>query len=64
MIEKPLVSIILPTYNRALQLKKAIDSLFIQSYENWELLIIDNFSEDNSLDVINTFDQVKSVFYK
>ncbi len=59
MIEKPLVSIILPTYNRALQLKKAIDSVFMQSYENWELLIIDNFSEDNSLDVINTFDQSK-----
>ena len=46
------VSIILPTYNRASSyLKEAIDSVINQSYMNWELIVIDNNSTDNTIDL-------------
>ena len=49
-------SIILPTYNRAETfLKSAIESVLNQSYQNWELLIIDNNSRDNTDDLVNSF---------
>jgi len=44
----PFFSIILPTYNRASFLPRAIDSVLSQSYEDFELLIIDDASTDNT----------------
>lgn len=41
-----LVSIVLPTYNRVSLLEKALNSILEQSYQNWELIIIDNDSTD------------------
>lgn len=52
---KPLVSIILPTYNRAHLLERAINSVLKQEYENWELIIIDDGSTDNTKDVLLAF---------
>ena len=46
--KKPLVSIILPTYNRVNLLIKAINSVITQSYKNWELLVIDDASTDET----------------
>lgn len=51
---KPKFSIILPTYNRASFIKDAIDSLLLQSYENYELIIVDDGSTDNSEKLIKT----------
>tara|TARA_B100000959_G_C14871821_1_gene578685 strand:- start:202 stop:1116 length:915 start_codon:yes stop_codon:yes gene_type:complete len=49
-------SIILPTYNRAdTYLKEAIDSVISQTYKNWELLIIDNHSADNTDELISNY---------
>ncbi|MDD5363159.1 MAG: glycosyltransferase family 2 protein [Ignavibacteria bacterium] len=45
---KPLVSIVLPTYNRLNWLLKSIDSVIEQTYENWELLVIDDISDDGT----------------
>ena len=44
----PLVSIIMPTYNQAYFIVDAIASVLNQSYENWELLVIDNSSTDGT----------------
>ena len=44
----PLVSIILPTYNRADKLVTAINSVFQQSFVDWELIIVDNNSTDKT----------------
>jgi glycosyltransferase involved in cell wall biosynthesis len=48
----PKVSIILPTYNRAKYIVETIESVRNQTYQNWELLIIDDGSEDNTEELI------------
>ena len=45
---KPLVSVITPVYNGAKFLKNAVQSVLAQSYENWELIIVDDASTDES----------------
>jgi len=51
----PLISIIIPTYNMAVLLDEAIKSVLSQSYKNWELIIIDNYSSDNTQKVIKKY---------
>jgi len=51
----PLVSIILPTYKRAHVLPIAIRSVLAQSYKNFELIIIDDNSPDNTREVVESF---------
>ncbi|MFQ3204707.1 MAG: teichuronic acid biosynthesis glycosyltransferase TuaG [Pseudoalteromonas tetraodonis] len=56
MIEnKPLVSIIMPAYNSELYIGEAIKSVLSQTYDNWQLLITDDCSTDNTRDVVNAF---------
>jgi len=52
MTEKPLVSILLPTYNRAHLLPRAIASVLGQTYQNWELLIWNDGSTDDTKAVL------------
>jgi glycosyltransferase involved in cell wall biosynthesis len=54
-IKRPLVSVIMPTYNHAQFIGDAIKSVFDQTYENLELIIIDNYSEDNTEEIIASF---------
>ncbi len=49
------VSIVMPTCNRAKMIGVAINSILKQSYKAWELLIIDNGSEDNTKEVVESF---------
>jgi glycosyltransferase involved in cell wall biosynthesis len=51
----PYFSIIIPTYNRAHLISKAIDSVIAQTFENWELIIVDDGSTDNTKEVISKF---------
>ena len=53
--ENALVSIVLPTYKRAHVLPHAINSVLNQSYKNLELIIVDDNSPDNTLEVVNSF---------
>jgi glycosyltransferase involved in cell wall biosynthesis len=50
--DSPLVSVILCTYNRAHLVKRAIASVLTQSYRNWELIIIDDGSADDTGQVV------------
>lgn len=52
---QPEISIILPTYNRASYLEKCIDSIIGQTFQNWELMIIDDGSEDNTFEIVNLY---------
>lgn len=45
----------MPTYNRSELISRAIDSVINQSYENWELIIIDDGSTDNTYETVNKF---------
>ena len=53
---KPFFSVIMPTYNRADFFSAAIDSVLSQSFNDWELIIIDDGSTDNTKDVVSTYD--------
>ncbi|WP_026952176.1 glycosyltransferase family 2 protein [Algoriphagus mannitolivorans] len=53
-----LVSIIIPTFNRAHTLARAIESVRDQSYSNWECLVIDDFSTDNSIELVHDFSRL------
>lgn len=63
-----LISIVLPTYNRAKYLSKAINSVLNQTIKNWELLIIDDGSEDETLllvkEYINYHSNIRYFFHK
>jgi glycosyltransferase involved in cell wall biosynthesis len=52
---KPEVSVILTVFNRAHYLKRCINSLLAQSFNNWELIAIDDGSEDNSFEVLKEY---------
>ncbi|HMS33644.1 MAG TPA: glycosyltransferase [Ignavibacteria bacterium] len=52
----PTVSIIMPTYNRIRMLEKAIESVFAQSFSDWELIIIDDASTDETEDRMKELD--------
>lgn len=54
MIED-LVSIIMPSYNAAHFISESINSVLLQTYSNWELLIVDDCSKDNSVEVVRKF---------
>ena len=55
----PRFSIIVPLYNKADYVRKALESILTQSYTNYEVVIIDDESTDNSLSIVNDF--VKTV---
>lgn len=50
-----LVSIILPTHNRASQIGQAIDAVLDQSYTNWELIVVDGASTDDTPSVVESY---------
>lgn len=52
-----LVSIVMPSYNTAKYISDSIKSIQAQTYENWELIIVDDCSTDNSVDVIRSFNE-------
>ena len=54
-MEDKLVSIIMPTYNCAKFIGKTIESVIAQTYENWELIIVDDCSNDNTEEVVSKY---------
>ena len=59
-----LISIILPTFNHAKFLKKAIESVINQSYINWELIIIDNNSTDETSEIVSSYSDRRIIYSK
>ncbi|MEK7254207.1 MAG: glycosyltransferase family A protein [Bacteroidota bacterium] len=53
--DKPLISIILPTFNRAAHLQPCIESVVNQTFPSWELLVIDDGSTDHTFQVVDAF---------
>lgn len=51
----PRVSVVIPTYNRARDLRRALASVVAQSWGHWEILVVDNHSEDDTARVVEEF---------
>jgi len=54
-MNKPLVSIITPTYNHEAYIGACIESVLAQSYVNWEQIIVDDCSTDNTMDIVSSY---------
>ncbi|WP_242087534.1 glycosyltransferase family 2 protein [Aestuariivivens sediminis] len=52
MVNKPLISIIIPTFNRDHLIGETLNSILNQSYFNWECIIVDDGSTDNTISVL------------
>jgi len=60
-IANPTVSVIVPNYNHAKFLRQRIDSILDQTYQDFELIILDDFSTDDSKKIINDYSSCKKV---
>ena len=60
----PLISVVTPTYNRARTLPRAIDSVLSQTFVNWELIIVDNHSSDNTQEIVSSYSSEKIKFFQ
>lgn len=55
MINKPLFSILIANYNNGCYIQDAIDSVLAQEYDNWEVVIVDDASNDNSKEIYDKY---------
>jgi glycosyltransferase involved in cell wall biosynthesis len=62
MMNQSLISIIIPTYNRAHLISETLDSISAQTYTNWECIIVDDGSTDNTKEIINNYIQEDNRF--
>lgn len=58
----PKFSIIIPTYNQAKLLRNCLDSIKKQTFNDYEVIVVDNCSPDNTRDVVESFDFPQSSF--
>lgn len=65
-MKKPVISVVIPTYNRSRDLELAIKSFLIQKYEDTELVIHDNCSSDNTFQIVKKWQEVDSriIYYR
>jgi glycosyltransferase involved in cell wall biosynthesis len=62
-MKQPRVSVIIPTYNNAGYLLEAIESVFTQTYNDYEIIVIDDGSTDNTREVLGPYqDQIRYVY--
>jgi len=62
--DQPLVSVIIPNYNHAQYVSDAINSVLTQEYRNYEIIVVDDGSADNSREVITKFDEPVQYIYQ
>lgn len=60
----PLVSVVIPSYNREKRIIKTLESVLKQSYKNYEIIIIDDNSSDNTYEVLKPYISEKILYYK
>ena len=64
MINTPLVSILMNSHNGGKYLYDSVSSVINQTYQNWELIFFDNFSNDNSYDLIKDFNDHRIKYFR
>ena len=61
-MQPPLVSIIIPTYNRAHLIGETLDSVLVQTYTHWECIVVDDGSTDGTDALLATYCKKDSRF--
>ncbi|MCC4214662.1 glycosyltransferase family 2 protein [Leeuwenhoekiella parthenopeia] len=56
-MDEPLISIIIPTYNRANVINETLDSVLAQTYTHWECIVVDDGSTDDTALLLNTYNE-------
>jgi glycosyltransferase involved in cell wall biosynthesis len=64
VIQLPLISIVIPSYNHGHLIGKALESILSQTYSNWEVIIVDNHSSDNTESIVSSFGENRFRYYK
>jgi glycosyltransferase involved in cell wall biosynthesis len=59
----PVISVIIPTYNRATDLRRALASLMVQTCPDWEAIVVDNSSTDGTREVVDSFGDARIRFF-
>jgi len=57
MIDKPLVSILMVTYNHEKFISEFIESILASTYQNWELIIVDDGSIDSTVEIAKSYEE-------
>ncbi len=60
MDKSPLVSVLIPNYNKSLYLSETLDSVIAQTYPHWECIIVDDHSTDNSWEILESYSKKES----
>ena len=63
MEKKPLVSIIIPTYNSSKSIRACLESVFGQDYPATEVIIVDSHSQDDTLNIVRKWDKCRIYMY-
>ncbi len=63
-MKNPEISVIMPVYNAGKYIEQAINSILNQTFIDYEFIIIDDGSEDNSVEIIKSFDDSRIKFYQ
>jgi glycosyltransferase involved in cell wall biosynthesis len=59
----PVFSIVIPTYNRATLIGKTLESVFAQRFQDFEVLVVDDGSKDNTKEVVNKFNDSRLTYF-
>jgi glycosyltransferase involved in cell wall biosynthesis len=57
MNETPLVSVLMTAYNREKYIAEAIESVIASTYQNWELILVDDCSKDRTVEIAKSYEQ-------
>jgi glycosyltransferase involved in cell wall biosynthesis len=60
----PLFSVVIPTYNHGRYIARALQSVFDQTFTNWEVIVVDNYSSDDTDVVVNEFADPRVTYIK
>ena len=61
---RPKLSVILPVHNAEEYLRQTIDSILFQTFNNFELIVVDDGSTDSSSQIISSYDDTRIVYIK
>jgi glycosyltransferase involved in cell wall biosynthesis len=53
--KRPIISVVIPTYNEEKDIEDLLESLNKQTFKNFEVIIVDNYSKDKTIEIVKRF---------